>query len=157
MEDLDRASAIVRDAARHLTELGIDQWDDVYPSEAVLRADIEARQLWVIEEDGAVAGLATLNEEEPPEYREVPWRYSGRALIIHRLAVDPQRQGRGLAAALMAFAEQEAATRGCATIRLDAFTRNPAATLLYEHGGYRRAGTVRFRKGLFSCFEKPVG
>jgi ribosomal protein S18 acetylase RimI-like enzyme len=70
--------------------------------------------------------------------------------------VDPARQGRGLAGALMTFAEREAAMRGCAVVRLDAFTRNPAATLLYERRGYRRAGTVRFRKGLFSCFEKRV-
>jgi GNAT superfamily N-acetyltransferase len=156
VQDLPRASALVRGAARRLTALGIDQWDDAYPSEPILRADIVARHMWVVEEDGALAGLVTLNEEQPPEYAAVPWRHAGRALVVHRLAVDPARQGRGLAATLMAFAEQEAAARGCAVIRLDAFTRNPAATRLYERRGYRRAGSVRFRKGRFSCFEKQV-
>ena len=155
-EDLARVTAIVRDAARRLADLGIEQWDDRYPSETILREDIARRHMWVVEEHGALAGLVTLNEAQSPEYGEVAWRHTGRALVVHRLAVDPARQGRGLAAALMAFAEQHAATGGYYAIRLDVFTRNPAATALYEHRGYRRAGTVRFTKGLFLCFEKPA-
>jgi hypothetical protein len=41
-------------------------------------------------------------------------------------------------------------------IRLDAFTLNPGAIRLYEGRGYRKAGSVRFRKGMFNCYEKAV-
>lgn len=34
--------------------------------------------------------------------------------------------------------------------------RHPAAVRLYESAGYRRAGEVRCRKGVFSCYEKPL-
>jgi ribosomal protein S18 acetylase RimI-like enzyme len=156
LEDLARVDAIVRAAARHLAGSGIDQWDDLYPSEALLREDIERRELWVVEHHTALAGLVTLNEFQSPEYAEVAWRHAGRVLVVHRLTVDPAHQGRGLAAALMAFAEQRAVDGGFDAIRLDVFTRNPAATALYEGRGYRRAGTVRFRKGEFLCFERPV-
>jgi len=156
MEDLDRVNAIVRAAGRHLDDLGIPQWDDIYPGEAIVRTDVERGELWVIEADGDVAGLVSLNEDQSPEYRDVPWRFGGKVLVVHRLAVDPARQRRGLAAALMTYAEQEAAAREYDAIRLDVFTRNPAATALYERRGYRRAGTVRFRKGLFFCYERPV-
>ncbi len=84
------------------------------------------------------------------------WTWA-HACEIRTLWVHPAWRGQGQGRALLQAAEQEAAARGCAVIRLDAFTRNPAATMLYEHRGYRRAGTVRFRKGLFSCFEKRVG
>jgi ribosomal protein S18 acetylase RimI-like enzyme len=56
----------------------------------------------------------------------------------------------------MSFAEETAVTRGYDCIRLDAFTRNPAALALYESRGYRRAGTVHFRKGAFYCYEKAM-
>ena len=56
----------------------------------------------------------------------------------------------------MDFAEEDAATKGYHTIRLDAFTQNPAAVALYERCGYRNAGTVRFRKGIFFCYEKKL-
>jgi RimJ/RimL family protein N-acetyltransferase len=56
----------------------------------------------------------------------------------------------------MDFAERHAADGGYDAIRLDVFTLNPVATALYERRGYRRAGTVRFRKGEFFCYERPV-
>ncbi len=56
----------------------------------------------------------------------------------------------------MHFVEQYAEVHGYDVIRLDAFTRNPAAVRLYEGRGYRKAGIVSFRKGPFYCFEKRI-
>jgi RimJ/RimL family protein N-acetyltransferase len=56
----------------------------------------------------------------------------------------------------MKFAESVAEKEGFDTIRLDAFSENPGAVALYERLGYRRAGTVNFRKGAFFCLEKQV-
>ena len=79
------------------------------------------------------------------------WNYPGRALVIHRLTIDPAFHRRGLAGRLMDFAEEFALTQRYDCIRLDAFTRNPAAFGLYDRRGYRKAGVVRFRKGDFFC------
>lgn len=155
-EDLARVSAIIRNATQSLDEQGIPQWDEVYPNDSTLRTDIEEQHLYVIEEAGAVAGMIALNEDQPPEYAEVAWLHPGRVLVVHRLAVDPRHQGRRLASQLMEFAERRAAAEGYATIRLDAFTLNPAAVALYRRRGFSEAGTVRLRKGLFFCFEKAV-
>lgn len=56
----------------------------------------------------------------------------------------------------MEFAEEKAEREGYQAIRLDAFTGNPPALALYDHRGYRKAGTVLFRKGWFFCFEKEI-
>lgn len=154
--DLDAVVTIVKNAARHMTERGIIQWDDDYPGRAILAEDIRRGQLSVLAESDAVAGLIVLNEEMAPEYADVSWTWSGRILGVHRLAVDPGRQGRGLATRLMDFAEQEAAVRGYDAIRVDTYMHNPQANALYAGRGYRRAGTVRFDKGLFWCYENPV-
>ncbi len=135
----------------------IYQWDDIYPDRATLHTDIEKQHMQVIEVDGQIAGMISINDEQSHEYQNAQWRYPGRALVVHRLTIAPTHQRQGLATRLMEFAERTAESQGYSTIRLDAFPQNPAATGLYEHLGYEKAGTVQFRKGRFFCFEKSVG
>lgn len=156
MEDLESVVVIIRNATRHMNDPGIFQWDDIYPNRSILQTDIEKQHMYVIENKGALAGLITLNEEESPEYDDVTWAYQGRVLVVHRLTIAPEHQGKKLALRLMDFAEEKATRKGYDTIRLDAFTQNPAAIALYERHGYRKAGTVRFRKGVFFCYEKSL-
>ncbi len=40
--------------------------------------------------------------------------------------------------------------------RLDAFTLNHISLSLYRSLGFQDRGIVRFRKGLFICFEKTL-
>jgi ribosomal protein S18 acetylase RimI-like enzyme len=155
-EELDSVYSLVQEAIRHMHKQGIPQWDDIYPSKAILNADIENRQMHLIEVEGRVAGLIVINEGQSPEYAGVAWEYGGRAAVVHRLTIHPHYQRHRLASYLMDFAEEMAAAENYDCIRLDAFTRNPAAFNLYENRGYRRAGIVRFRKGDFFCYEKKI-
>ena len=154
INDLELVTVIVQKARRHMDACGIPQWDDVYPNEAILRADIDDKHMWIIEVEWRVAGFVTLNTEESPEYEAIEWQYPVNAFVVHRLTIAPEHQRSGLASRLMDFAEEEAVSRGYASVRLDAFTQNPGAVAFYERRGYRKAGTVRFRKGLFFCYEK---
>ena len=56
----------------------------------------------------------------------------------------------------MGFAEIAARRAGGRAIRLDAFTGNGPSLELYRTLGYTDVGQVRFRKGLFRCFEKDL-
>jgi len=155
-EELRELFTMIRAVRRSLASQGIDQWDEVYPTEAILREDLRKGDLHVIAVEERIAGMIVLNEEELPEYAAVSWKYSTPVLVIHRLAVIPEYQRQGLAIRLVEFAERTATVRGYHAIRLDAFTRHPGATALYEHLHYRRAGTVQLRKGLFYCYEKQM-
>jgi len=155
-EELDVVFDLVRAATRAMEALGIAQWDEIYPDKDILRQDLVHCELHVAEAAGSIVGIVAINEVQSPEYGEVIWRFSGRVLVVHRLTVHPASQRQGIAARLMSFVEEFAVVNGYETIRLDAFTHNPAACNLYERRGYRKAGTVRFRKGEFFCYEKPV-
>jgi ribosomal protein S18 acetylase RimI-like enzyme len=156
-EELPCLQVIVHQATRHMEEQGIPQWDAIYPDEKVLIRDLQEGSIHVIERFGEVNGFIVLNEFQSSEYTTVEWKVPGRTLVVHRLTIAPIYQRRGLASLLMTFAEEMAAAEGYDCIRLDAFTRNPAANSLYEKRGYRKAGIVRFRKGDFYCYEKAVG
>jgi len=155
--DLPAVSRILRECVAAMQREGIEQWDDVYPTEGHLLADIRAHSMYIgSTPERQVVGTVVLNEQQDPEYGAVPWTSRIRPLVVHRVMVAPDHQGHGLAQALMIFAEQHARTMGYASIRLDAFTLNPRALRLYERLGYAARGTIRLRKGMFWCFEKVL-
>ncbi len=147
---------LICSCVRHMESQGIDQWDEVYPDEVTIRRDMDADELYLLEQDGRLCGIITLNELQEMAYQEVAWQFGGKALVVHRLAIDPVCQGKGFAGDLMGFAYAFAQERQYATIRLDAIALNLRAVALYERLGYQQAGSVVFRKGPFICFEIRV-
>ena len=150
--------ALLERCIDEMRRLGIDQWDDVYPSLDWFAADVAAATLYTARTaDGDVAGIFVVNEYQDPEYGDVGWSIpADRVAVVHRLMVDPAFQRQGVARKLMAAAESVARGMGYPVMRLDAFTRNPHALRLYDSLGYRDAGEVRFRKGRFRVFEKRL-
>jgi GNAT superfamily N-acetyltransferase len=157
-DDLPRLLDLLSTCVEHMRSGGIDQWDEVYPNEATLRADVAAGTLYIAAAVGhPIAGAFVVDQRQEPEYTEVPWRLVGAPVgVVHRLMVHPRCQRRGLGRHLMGFAEISARRLGCSAMRLDAFTGNAPSLRLYEALGYRDAGAVRFRKGTFRCFEKDL-
>ena len=107
--DFEKVLILVRKATQDMEARGIHQWDDLYPDESTLRADIDQKYMYVAEIDGCTAGMIVLNEDQPREYGDIRWQYSGRAMVVHRLTIDPKYQRQKIATQLMIFAEQLAA------------------------------------------------
>ncbi len=153
--DLDGIIALIGECIRHMESKGIHQWDDVYPSRAILEYDLLNGSLYVLKEEGQCRATVTVHGYQPAEYSTIKWGFpADRLLVVHRLAVHPDSEGRGIGKKLMEFVEDMAKDGGYEAIRLDAFPQNPSAVALYENLGYRKAGTVWFRKGLFFLYEK---
>ena len=154
--DLEPILALLRSCVAGMCAHGIDQWDEVYPGRPTIEADLRAGTAVVAVADGTLAGYAALDDRQEPEYGDVAWTVAEPAGVIHRLMVTPRFEGRGVARAVMAFLEKRAGSLGHASIRLDVFVENPRAVRFYERQDYRRAGQVRFRKGIFYCYEKRL-
>ena len=155
--DVSAAMQLVRACIDGMRRAGIEQWDDIYPDEATLRADARSQTMYVATDESGVVGMFVLNDFQDREYAEVPWTIADVPIaVVHRLMVHPDQQRRGIARQLMTIAERRATHLGYGAIRLDAFTLNPRALQLYADLGYRDAGGIRLRKGLFRCFEKRL-
>lgn len=61
--DLPALLALVGRVVPLMHASGNFQWSTDYPNTAVFSHDIECRQLWVAELDGAVAGVAALTTD----------------------------------------------------------------------------------------------
>jgi ribosomal protein S18 acetylase RimI-like enzyme len=155
-QDLHEVMDLIRSCVRHMESQGIYQWDEIYPDESTCVNDIERHELSLLEKDSRICGIMALNEFQELAYQTVKWQFSGKVLVVHRLAIDPAFHGNGFARQLMQFAYECARKRQYVGIRLDAFAYNPRAVALYERLGYHKADTVMFRKGLFFCFEIQV-
>ncbi len=154
-EDVSNAMELVSEAAAALSESGIDQWDEQYPSNTDIESDIVNGEAFGLFESGRLTSYMVLNQYNDPQYIDIKFKSDDTgALTMHRLAVAPDRQRQGLADRMINFAEDYARSNGYVSIRLDAFSLNPAALGLYEKHNYQQVGTVLFRKGSFHIFEK---
>ena len=159
LEDIEAVMALVRRVVPLMLANGNLQWDNDYPNPAVFERDVELAQLWVAEIAGQIAGIAAITTDQEPEYANVGWDISEVAIVVHRLAVDPAFQGKGIAAALMQQAEVVANSRGITILRVDTNSQNQATQKLFPKLGYLYAGETgfSFRPGLrFLCYEKRL-
>jgi PhzF family phenazine biosynthesis protein len=148
---------LVRACVAHLRRHGIAQWDEQYPDRTAIEGDVGGGEGFVATDAAGLRGYVALGASQDPAYAEMPWAFrAGPIAVIGRLMVDPAHRRRGLAKALMGFAERRAAASGCRAVRLDAFVGDPVAIGLYTRLGYRPAGTIRHRTGEFRCFERSL-
>jgi len=142
-----------------LERQGIYQWTAHYPTLHTIEQDIAQGQLYQISIDNQLAGIINISTIQEEAYKRVNWQYpETSSLVIHRLAVDPLYQRRGLAGKLMDYAENQGATKGFESIRLDAYTGNKLSLTFYEKRGYIKRGEVMFphRQLPFHCYEKQL-
>jgi ribosomal protein S18 acetylase RimI-like enzyme len=156
MKDLREVTQLASFCVEAMRKNGIDQWDELYPTAAIFAEDIDRGHLYLLRTESLV-GCVVINTIQSAEYASIEWQYGELPVwVIHRLMIHPAHQGKGFAKRLMGAAESLAAERDIATVRLDAFTKNFSAVALYRSLGYRMAGEVIFRKGVFVCFEKQI-
>lgn len=159
-QNIAQIMTLVRRVVPLMRAVGNLQWDDTYPNPEVFLRDVEKDQLWIAVIDGAVAGVAAITQDQEPEYANVGWDIAEPAIVVHRLAVDPEFRGRGIAEALMRHAEEVALSHSISVLRVDTNTRNPATQKLFPKLGYTLSGETElgFRVGLrFLCYEKRLG
>ncbi|WP_153465182.1 GNAT family N-acetyltransferase [Sediminibacillus terrae] len=135
-QDLERIMEIVHASVKVMNRQGNYQWDDTYPLASHYQGDIEAGELYVVEQDGKLVGTACLSEKEHDEYPSIDWRSPAKAITVKRVAVDPLCRGLGIATRLYKHAEKVAVQRGLDYIKTDTFSKNASARHLFEANGY---------------------
>ena len=118
------------------------QWVNGYPSEELLRADVAAGQLYVMEDTGGVyAVFAFLLGDDPTyAYIEGAWRDDSAYGTLHRLGSDGTHHG--------VFAESAAWAAGrCSHLRADTHADNLTMQRCLEREGFVRCGTIYVEDG----------
>ena len=156
-EDIPELLIVTKACAQAMIADGIYQWNEDYPSYGAFEKDIEIGQLWVLKDDGNIIGSVVISELIDEEYKAVVWLTpNAKNMYIHRLAIHPNSQGKGLAQKLMDFAEAYAKENDFVSVRLDTFSVNARNNTFYKKRGYQKLGDVYFPKQSehpFHCYE----
>lgn len=157
LTDIDSILDLTKACAKNMISKGIFQWNAYYPNRKAFENDLKRGELFLFENKNTILGCIVISTFMDAEYIPVEWMTANKNNIyIHRLAVHPDYQGKGLAQKLMDFAESFAKTQNFISIRLDTFSQNKRNQKFYELRGYKRLGTIYFPKQSehpFYCYE----
>jgi GNAT superfamily N-acetyltransferase len=157
LTDLTNVINIYNDVIKNMINNKIFQWDEKYPSEIILKEDIEKEQMYAGILNNEIVSLFVLNKEFDKEYLEAKWEYRNNDFIIlHRLCVNVKYQNMGIGTKTMKMIEEYVKKNGIKSIRLDTFSENPYSLKMYNKLGYKKVGEANWRKGLFYICEKKI-
>ncbi|MCG2417391.1 GNAT family N-acetyltransferase [Aequorivita sp. F47161] len=160
ISQIDQILAVTNACANHMKNLGIFQWNENYPNAETFINDIEHEELYVYISEKMIVGCIVISTKMDEVYKSVNWLTpTSNHYYIHRLAVHPNQQGKGIARSLMDFAENLAIKNKIVSIRLDTFSQNSRNQKFYEARGYTRLGDIYFPNQSelpFYCYELPL-
>lgn len=152
IEDVESIEALYNEHFRHEQEHGAFTVfkKGIYPTRTDAEKAVKAGALYVYEENGSIAGCVTVDQIQPEEYAAIAWNQAfshDRVMVIHLLMVRPSMSGKGIATAMIRFAEQLAKKNACKALRLDTGSQNTPAVSLYKKSGFQIIAAAPMKVG----------
>jgi GNAT superfamily N-acetyltransferase len=150
-EDAITVADLLDEATRWVQDLGYEQWPLPFPRDE-LAAAIDRGEVYVVEDEGDAVATVTLLWDDKTYWGERP----PDAVYVHKLAVRRDRSGRGIGAAIVAWANAEAIEAGRDFLRLDCLRDNPGIREYYEQLGFEHRGDLTLVGRQMSLYERRV-
>jgi GNAT superfamily N-acetyltransferase len=151
-DDAKTVAALLDEATVWVNELGFSQWPLPFPRDELV-SGIERGEVYVVEaEDGEAVATVTILEDDPIYWPDSP----PDALYVHKFAVRRDHAGRGIGAAIIEWANAEAAEAGRDFLRLDCLGENPGIRDYYEGLGFEHCGDLHMNGEPMSLYERAV-
>lgn len=157
--DIPAVFTIIRQAQYYLKSKQIDQWQNGYPNEASLAADIEHGYSYVMEKDGIIVGTLALIFDAEPTYTHIyegNWKTTDTCYAtLHRVAVAEQWKGTGIAGKMLAEVKQICRLHSVSSIRMDTHRENTSMQRMMQKNGFAYCGIIYLEDGAERlAFEK---
>lgn len=143
---------IFAEARKTIALLGIDQWQNGYPSESVILGDIEKGQSYLCEIDGKISGTFAMIDDGEPTYDKIfdgAWLTgdSRDYVAIHRVAISVSSRGSGLSRKIIDFAADFARGLERKSLRIDTHRGNVVMRRMLEKNGFCFCGVIYLENG----------
>ena len=151
--DVDRLMEIFEEARYTISLLGIDQWQNGYPSRDVIEKDVELGQSYCICTGGKPCGTMVLILDGEPLY---DWIDNGEwltgssnqnYLTIHRVAISVDCRGKGISTSMIKDASEFARQHGKTSLRIDTHHGNVVMRRMLEKNGFQACGVIYLANG----------
>lgn len=157
--DLKSIMDLIKQAQLYFKNQDIDQWQDGYPNEDVILQDISTQQSYVIEDD-YILGTMFFTFDNDPNYDSIKddWLTQNQNYgVIHRIVVNNEKKGMGLAKQLLDFAVHESQLNNIKSIRIDTHNDNQSMQRFLLKNGFQLCGHITLESGAPRiAFEKII-
>lgn len=152
LTDTEALNTLFAEARSTIALLGIDQWQNGYPSITVIREDIVLQQSYVVDIDGKIVGTFVLITDGEPTYDHIhdgAWltQDSTSYIAIHRVAISIAQRGCGISTAILEYAAKQARALGRASLRIDTHRGNVIMRRMLEKHGFVHCGSIYLQNG----------
>lgn len=137
--------AIIEQAKELLKQTGSPQWQDGYPNQATILADIALKQAYVLCDEAKIIATIAIKLLEEETYQKIyggAWKYTGSYASLHRIAIDQNYAGKNIGTLLIQAAEQQLRSQHIAVARVDTHYLNKRAISLFLKNQYEYAGVI---------------
>ena len=156
LNDINNIMDIIKATIKEMKTYNNTQWDENYPQAKDFIKDIQGEELYVETEDEEIKGFICINYIEPEEYDELNWSSDNKAMVIHRMAVNPKFRQQGVATKMMKFAEELASDNNVVYLKTDTYSVNTKMNSLFKKCGFNFIGEMRFlgKEKPFYAYDK---
>lgn len=151
-KDTDSLLSIFDEARKTIAALGIDQWQNGYPSCDIIENDIKDRISYTVTSNGTpIATFVMLNSGEKTYDRIYGGKWlsgsSDSYIAIHRVAILVSKRGTGISGEIIKHAESYAKALGRQSLRIDTHHGNLPMRKMLEKNGFSACGTIYLENG----------
>jgi RimJ/RimL family protein N-acetyltransferase len=159
-EDIDFVMKIINQAKDYFKENKINQWQDGYPNEDVIKNDIDKGCSYVILDDKKIIATAFLSFDKEKTYEKIyegNWITNLDYATIHRIAVDKNYKGREVSKFIIEEIENKCFDKNIKSIRVDTHIDNESMKKMLHKNGFEYCGKI-FLENLDEriAFEKKL-
>ncbi len=151
--DIDEVMPIFDEARGTIASLGINQWQDGYPSRALIADDVARGNSYVAVVNSEIAASFAMIFDGEATYNKI---YDGEwpsgndfrnYVAIHRVVIAVKSRGQGIASEIMNFAADSAEKNGFKSLRIDTHRGNIVMRKMLEKQGFVHCGTIFLLNG----------
>lgn len=140
---------IIEDGRISLQQQGLPQWQNGYgPDSKQMATDIVNRFCWIAIVQGKIVAVASLVKGVDPVYSAITGKWikedSNGYIAIHRVAVNKNFTGQGIARRCLGELIEVAHEEGYKDIRIDTYPENKPMIKTIETLGFIYCGQVHF-------------
>lgn len=152
-EDIDTLMPIFEEARKTIASLGIDQWQNGYPSRQVIQEDVKLMQSYFVTSDGETVGTFALIEDGEPTYDRIfdgAWLSGDKKdtyFAIHRVAISVKCRGKGISTQIIDYCAEKARKSGKISLRIDTHEGNIVMRKMLERHGFICCGKIFLSDG----------
>lgn len=158
--DISNIMNIIMQAQDYLKEQGIDQWQNNYPNIETIKNDIAHKYSYILEQDNRIVATVAVSFDGETTYDTIwdgEWISNDKYAVIHRIAVDDNYKGLGIATQIMNKVEELCLDNKVHSIRIDTHKQNLTMQKLLLKNDFKYCGIIYLQdSNKRIAFEKMV-